>query len=77
MLPLTFADPKDYDKIKEDDKVDLMVTQLEPGKQVKMIVKHSDGKKDEIMLNHTMNEAQIKWFKAGSALNLIAEKNKN
>ncbi|MCW8809617.1 MAG: aconitate hydratase [Ignavibacteriaceae bacterium] len=76
MLPLTFADPKDYDKIKEDDKVDLLVSQLAPEKQVKMIVKHKDGSKDEIMLNHTMNEAQIKWFKAGSALNLIAEKNK-
>ena len=76
MLPFTFADPKDYDKIKEDDKVDLLVSQLAPEKQVKMIAKHKDGSKDEIMLNHTMNETQIKWFKAGSALNLIAEKNK-
>jgi aconitate hydratase len=55
MLPLTFADPNDYDKIKEDDKVDLLVTQLTPGKPLKMIVKHSDGRVDEIMLNHTMN----------------------
>ncbi len=77
MLPLTFADPKDYDKIKEDDKIDLLVTHLASGKQLKMIVKHSDGSKDEIMLNHTMNEAQIGWFKAGSALNLIAKQNKN
>ncbi len=77
MLPLTFADPKDYDKIKEDDKIDLFVTQLVPGKQLKMIAKHSDGSKNQIMLNQTMNEAQIGWFKAGSALNLIAEKNKN
>jgi aconitate hydratase len=77
MLPLTFADPKDYEQIKEDDKVDLLVTQLAPGKPLKMIVKHSDGSKDEIMLNHTMNEAQIGWFKAGSALNLIAEKSKH
>ena len=76
MLPLTFADHKDYDKIKEDDKVELLVTQLAPGKQQKMVVKHKDGSKDEIMLNHTMNETQIGWFKAGSALNLIAEKNK-
>ena len=76
MLPLTFADHKDYDKIKEDDKVDLLVTQLAPGKQLKMVVKHKDGSKDEIMLNHTMNKTQIGWFKAGSALNLIAEKNK-
>ncbi|MBE0570584.1 MAG: aconitate hydratase, partial [Ignavibacteriaceae bacterium] len=77
MLPLTFAESKDYDKIKEDDKIDLLVTQLSPGKQLKMLVKHSDGSKDEIMLNHTMNEAQIKWFKAGSALNLIAKQNSN
>ncbi len=77
MLPLTFADPKDYDKIKEDDKVDLLVTQLAPGKQLMMIVKHSDETKDEIMLNHTMNETQIGWFKAGSALNLIAKQNSN
>jgi aconitate hydratase len=75
MLPLTFVDPEDYDKIKEDDKIDLIVTGLKPNTPLKMIVKHSDGSKDEVMLNHTMNEAQIKWFKAGSALNLIAEKN--
>ncbi len=76
MLPLTFADPKDYDKIKEDDKVDLLISDLAPEKPVKMIVKHDDGSKDEITLNHTFNSAQIEWFKAGSALNLIAQKNK-
>lgn len=74
MLPLTFADPKDYDKIKEDDKVDLLISTLAPEKQVKMIVKHKDGSKDEVLLNHTFNAAQIEWFKAGSALNLIASK---
>ena len=76
MLPLTFADPKDYDKIKEDDKVDLLISSLAPDKQIKMIVKHSNGTKDEITLNHTMNSSQIEWFKAGSALNLIAQKQK-
>lgn len=76
MLPLTFADPKDYDKIKEDDKVDILISTLVPEKQVKMIVKHSDGSKDEVMLNQTFNAAQIEWFKAGSALNLIASKQK-
>ena len=76
MLPLTFADPKDYDKIKEDDKVDLLISDLAPEKQVKMIVKHNDGSKDEVMLNQTFNAAQIEWFKAGSALNLIASKQK-
>ena len=76
MLPLTFADPKDYDKIKEDDKVDILISTLAPEKQVKMILKHSDGSNDEVMLNQTFNAAQIEWFKAGSALNLIASKQK-
>ncbi len=76
MLPLTFADPKDYDKIQEDDKVDILISTLAPEKQVKMIVKHKDGSKDEVMLNQTFNAAQIEWFKAGSALNLIASKQK-
>jgi aconitate hydratase len=77
VLPLTFANPSDYDKIQEDDKVNIVgLNELSPGNQVKMILKHKDGSKDEIMLNQTMNAAQIEWFKAGSALNLIAEKNK-
>jgi aconitate hydratase len=76
MLPLTFADPKDYDKIREDDKVDILISSLAPEKQVKMVVKHKDGSKDEVMLNQTFNAAQIDWFKAGSALNLIASKQK-
>ena len=73
MLPLTFADPQDYDKIQEDDKITLKVSELTVGKPVKMIIEHKDGSTDEAFLNHTMNEAQIKWFKAGSALNLIAK----
>jgi len=77
MLPLTFANPADYDKFREDDKVTITgLKELAPEKQLKMIIKHSDGAIDEIVLNHTMNEAQIKWFKAGSALNLIAQMNK-
>jgi aconitate hydratase len=77
MLPLTFADPSDYDKIREDDKVSIIgLTDLAPGKQLKLVIKHADGSTDEAMLNHTFNENQIEWFKAGSALNLIAEQNK-
>ncbi len=68
VLPLTFANPSDYDKIQEEDKVNIVgLSELSPGKQVKMILKHKDGSKDEIMLNQTMNAAQIEWFKAGSA----------
>jgi aconitate hydratase len=77
MLPLTFSNPSDYDKIKEDDKVTLFVSDIQPDKQIRMLVKHSDGSEDEIMLNHTMNSSQIEWFKAGSALNLIAKNQKS
>ncbi len=77
MLPLTFADPADYDKVQEDDRISLIgVKELAPGSTIKMIMKHADGTTDEAILNHTMNENQIEWFKAGSALNLIAEMNK-
>jgi aconitate hydratase len=77
MLPLTFANPADYDKIKEDDKFSVIgITNLAPEKQLKLVINHKDGSKDEAMLNHTMNKTQIEWFKAGSALNLIAKMNK-
>ena len=76
MLPLTFANPTDYDKIREDDRVTLKVSELTPEKPVKMILKHADGTTEEVLLSHTMNESQIKWFKAGSALNLIATSQK-
>ncbi len=77
MLPLTFANPGDYDKIKEDDKVNILgLKELAPEKQLTLLAKHSDGSEDKILLNQTFNEAQIKWFKAGSALNLIAQSNK-
>lgn len=77
MLPLTFDSPSDYDKIKENDRVSIKgLTEFAPGKQYTLIVKHSDGSVDEIKLNHTFNERQFEWFKAGSALNLIAKANK-
>jgi aconitate hydratase len=77
MLPLTFANPEDYDLIEEEDRINIIgLEDLLPGKQLKMIVKHKDGTKNEVILNHTMNKAQIEWFKAGSALNLIAALNK-
>jgi len=77
MLPLTFANPADYDKIKEDDKLSVTgISNITPDKQLKLVVKHKDGSIDEAMLNHTMNKTQIEWFKAGSALNLIAKMNK-
>jgi len=70
MLPLTFSDPADYDKIKPDDKISLLgLKDLAPGSQVECVIKHADGSADTIKLNHSMNEQQIDWFQHGSALN--------
>ena len=72
MLGLTFADKEDYNKVQEDDLIDLTgLTGFAPGKQITMILHHADGTKDKVKLNHTYNQQQIEWFKAGSALNLI------
>lgn len=74
MLPLTFANPADYDKIQPTDKISLLgLKEMAPGKPLTCEVKHSDGKVDTIKLNHTFNEGQILWFKAGSALNRMKE----
>merc|ERR1712004_84065 len=74
MLPLTFADKADYDKIRPDDLVTLNdLVNFAPGRPVVATFKHSDGTQDDITLNHTFNEQQITWFKAGSALNRMKE----
>jgi|UniRef100_A0AC35FJC3 aconitate hydratase len=74
MLPLTFANPADYDKIQPSDKISIVgLTSFAPGKPLKAVLKHKDGSKDEITLNHTFNEQQIEWFKAGSALNRMKQ----
>ena len=73
MLPLTFANPADYDKIDPSDRITLKVQDITPGKQVEMIVKKKDGNTLKVVLNHTFNEAQIQWFKAGSALNFMKQ----
>lgn len=76
MLPFTFSNPDDYSKIKEDDTFDLTgLDKFEAGKPLKLSIKHSDGTKEEILLNHTISLSQFEWFKAGSALNLIARQN--
>ncbi|XP_023995358.2 aconitate hydratase, mitochondrial [Salvelinus sp. IW2-2015] len=74
MLPLTFADPTDYDKIRPDDKISITgLATFAPGKPLKGVVKHGDGSQDIITLNHTFNENQVEWFRAGSALNRMKE----
>ncbi len=72
MLALTFANKEDYDKVQEDDSIDITgLTSFAPGKPLTMILHHKDGSTDKITLNHTYNQQQIGWFKAGGALNVI------
>lgn len=72
VLALTFVNTADYDKIREDDKVSIKgVTDIAPGKKLTLVLKHADGKTEEVPLKHTYNAEQIEWFKAGSALNLL------
>ncbi|WP_177764228.1 aconitate hydratase [Flavobacterium sp. I3-2] len=73
MLALTFANEADYDKILEDDTINFLdLVDFAPGKTLTLEFVHKDGSKDLIVANHSYNEQQIEWFKAGSALNLIA-----
>ncbi|UZD24026.1 aconitate hydratase [Algoriphagus halophytocola] len=75
MLALTFVNPSDYELIQEDDSIDILgLTDFAPGKQLQVVLNHADGSYDTIQVNHTYNEGQIDWFKAGSALNLIKAK---
>ncbi len=72
MLALTFADKADYDKVQEDDTIDILgLTSFAPNKPLTIVLTHKNGSKDEIKVNHTYNEQQIEWFKAGGALNII------
>jgi aconitate hydratase len=72
MLALTFADKADYDKIQEDDSIDVTgLTTFAPGTPLNLVLTHNDGSTDTIKANHTYNQQQIEWFKAGGALNII------
>jgi aconitate hydratase len=76
VLTLTFSDKNDYNKIREDDKFDIVgLNGFTPGKPITVIISHSDGKRENITAKHSYNDAQIVWFKAGSALNLIRKSN--
>jgi aconitate hydratase len=75
VLTLTFADGDDYDRIREDDHVDVTgLSELEPGSAVVIVLHHADGTTEEFVALHTMSEEQIEWFRAGSALNLLASR---
>ncbi len=72
MLGITFANNADYDKIKEDDTIDVLgLTTFTPGQQLTIALNHADGSKEEFKVNHSYNAQQIEWFKAGGALNII------
>lgn len=78
MLGLTFANKEDYDKIKEDDTIDIVgLTTFAPNTPLTLVLHHADGSKEEILANHSYNEQQIEWFKAGGALNIIRQSIKN
>jgi aconitate hydratase len=75
VLPLTFADPADYDKVCFDDTVDIAgLAGLAPGSRVTVVLHHSDGSTDTFACDHTMSDEHIEWFRAGSALNLLASR---
>merc|ERR1711970_1077975 len=74
MLPLTFSDKADYDKVQPDDKISIVgLADFAPGKPLEAVLNHSDGSSDTIVLNHTFNDQQISWFHSGSALNRMKE----
>jgi aconitate hydratase len=76
MLALTFENEADYDKIQEDDTINFLnLDQFTPGKSIDLELLHADGSKEIISMNHTYNDQQIGWFRAGSALNLIKNNN--
>ncbi|HCN85007.1 MAG TPA: aconitate hydratase, partial [Sphingobacteriaceae bacterium] len=75
MLGITFANPDDYNKVQEDDIIDIIgLTDFTPGKQLTVVLHHADGSTDSFPVNHTYNQQQIEWFKAGAALNIIRMK---
>jgi aconitate hydratase len=77
VLALTFANPADYDKIHESDRISVVgLSEMQLGKQLRAYIHHEDGTKEEILLNHSYNNFQIKWFQAGSALNILRESEK-
>lgn len=77
MLALTFKDKADYDKVQEDDTIDILgLTEFQEGKPLTVVLNHKDGSSERILANHTYNQNQFDWFKAGSALNLIKRQGK-
>ena len=77
LLALTFEDPGDYDRIQEDDRVSILgLNELAPGTTLRCVLKHANGTEETLNLRHTLNEGQIDWFKAGSAMNHMKNQDK-
>jgi len=75
VLPLTFFDPADYDKVQQADRISITgLAALAPGVEVTVVLHHDDGTEDSIRTRHSFNKEQIEWFKAGSALNVLKAK---
>lgn len=75
VLTLTFDNKDDYDKIREDDRLDITgLKDFYPGSKLKVVLHHSDRTREDFYANHSYNEAQIEWFRAGSALNMISRR---
>lgn len=75
ILPFTFENPADYEKVREGDRISILgLKDLAPGKPVKMVIKHGDGRIEDAMLKHSLNHEQIEWFKDGGALNHMRKK---
>ncbi len=74
MLALTFANKEDYEKVLEDDLIDIVgLAGFAPGKQINVVLHHKDGTEHQVKMNHTYNKQQIEWFRAGGALNVIRQ----
>ncbi len=72
MLAVTFNNKEDYEKILEEDTIDVIgLTSFSPNTPLTLVLNHANGSKEEIIVNHTYNQQQIDWFKAGAALNII------
>ena len=75
ILALTFQNPNDYDKIKENDRINIMgLNNFQPNIPIQCLIQHDDGTKEKISLCHSYNNFQIEWFRAGSALNVLRSK---
>ena len=75
ILPLTFENPADYEKVRAGDKLSILgLKELAPGKMLKLVIRHTDGTTDEGALKQSLNAEQIEWFKAGGALNAMRKR---